>query len=70
MMEHPDVERMNLMGCIDCEEPIYTDLFDNDVYEGDEIYEINDCVFLKETLSTDALIILELIGADKLRAKK
>jgi hypothetical protein len=41
------------------------DAFDNNVYPGDEILEIDDVIFLKEELLQETIDALKMVGAEE-----
>lgn len=70
-MEHPMIRQIQLYGYPEKEdEPLYYDYFDNPVYKGDIVYELDGTKFLKETLSRDAQEILEWMGATQWEAQE
>lgn len=64
-MDHPAIVLMERKGEIDLQKMLCIDALGNEVFEGDEIFEHNDEVFLIETLGHEAKEILEIIGANK-----
>lgn len=65
-MEHPDITRTNLTGHHSpIEGPLYLDRFDNEIYAGDEIYMLEDDVYLIEELPHEALDILKNHGGTR-----
>lgn len=72
-MDHPVIKQIQLRGYpLEVKEPklIAIDAFDNEVYEGDEVYDLNGEIFLVEDLSWDAKEILEKCGAIRYVAEK
>jgi len=71
-VDHPEVLHIMRTGYPSWnQEPriVGTDSLGNDIYEGDELYVLDDEVFIKEELSYDAVEILEKIGVDLVIAK-
>lgn len=67
-MDHPVVKQIQMYGYpLESREPklITKDALDNEVYEGDEVYELGDDIYLVEALSWDAKEILERCGATR-----
>lgn len=67
-MDHPAIIEMEMTGFAPGESELEyrgDDFFGNEVYEGDEIYELDQEIFYVEELSADAKEILEFYGADK-----
>ena len=70
-MDHPAIKEMELTGFAPGEsepETHGTDALGNDVFKGDEVYELGNDIFAVEQIGYDARQILELIGADKTTA--
>ncbi|MCP3026639.1 hypothetical protein [Halobacillus sp. A5] len=66
-MTHPSVEQVENFGYpLKKEEKYYgTDELGNEVFHGDDIYELNDEYFLIETLTQDSKELLQILGAEK-----
>lgn len=67
-MDHPVVKEIQLYGYPSEYreyEPVFSDTLGNEVYPGDEYYDLDGMYFLVEALSWDAVEILELLGAVK-----
>ncbi|MFD2924201.1 hypothetical protein [Halobacillus naozhouensis] len=70
-MNHPVVEQLERTGySFRVKDSILYGLdgLGNEVYEGDTILTFNEEFFLKETLPSDAIEILEVIGAEEKKA--
>lgn len=66
-MDHPAVRSAELWGypkVVD-HKHIMTDAFKNEIYTGDEYLEFDGEVYLVESLSADAVEILETHGAER-----
>ena len=65
-MDHPDITKIERTGYLH-DEPklIGIDDLGVEIYSHDEVLEINDRKYVKGTLSSDALQILEQLGAKK-----
>jgi len=48
-------------------EPIATDIHGEDIYRGELVYELLGDLYIAETLSSDAIDILDKIGAYRFR---
>lgn len=70
-MEHPVIKNMmrtgDPHGIIKDNNPVTCDKFGLDCYVGDEIYELENEVYLVEELPHEAIVILNKIGADRYR---
>ena len=65
-LEHPVVTAIRRYGYPEPEpEPIGEDFFGNPVYPGDEIWVIDDLIFLDNELGYQATQILEALGAER-----
>lgn len=67
-MDHPVLKEIEMWGypkSLELHEVIMTDSFRNEIYRGDEYLELDDEVYLIETLSCDAIDILEKHGAKR-----
>lgn len=65
-MEHPIIKKIRSTGYPELEnEPIGTDFFGNEFFDGEELYVFEDEVFVSEELSSDAKEILDYFGAIK-----
>ncbi len=66
-MDHPMIREMETWGYPKEYEHrhVFTDDFGNEVYKGDEYFEMDDHRYLIEAISDDAFIILERHGADR-----
>ena len=64
-MDHPDITKIERTGYLH-DEPklIGTDDLGVEIYSHDEVFEINDRKYVKGTLSSDAIQILEQLGAE------
>ena len=64
-MDHPDITKIERTGYLH-DEPklIGTDDLGVEIYSHDEVFKINDRKYVKETLSSDAIQILEQLGAE------
>lgn len=64
-MDHPDITKIERTGYL-YDEPklIGTDDLGVEIYSHDEVYEINDRKYVKSMLSSDAIEILEQLGAE------
>lgn len=64
-MDHPDITKIERTGYL-YDEPklIGTDDLGVEIYSHDEVYEINDRKYVKSMLSSDAIQILEQLGAE------
>lgn len=72
-MDHPIVKQIQMYGYpLESREPklVAIDALDNEVYEGDEVYELGNDIYLVEALSWDAKEILEKCGAIRYVAEK
>lgn len=68
MLDHPVIRDMQTWGYPKDSgkyEYVMTDSLGNEIYTGDEYLEIEDDVYLVETLSVDAIEILERFGAER-----
>lgn len=71
-MEDPILRSMMATGYppgYDEPEIIGTDALGNEVFEGDDIYDLNGEIFVAEEISYDAKQILEMFGATRTTAK-
>ena len=64
-MDHPDITKIERTGYL-YDEPklIGVDDLGVEIYNHDEVYEINDRKYVKSMLSSDAIQILEQLGAE------
>ena len=64
-MDHPMVERIMKTGYPE-QEPKFLgeDALGYEIYEGDELFEIDGYQFVKDVLDRDAIEILEILGAE------
>lgn len=65
-MNHPIVDQMERTGYpaySPSREQYKVDPLGNEVYSGDDILVLNDEFFLVETMSAEAIEVLELLGA-------
>lgn len=64
-MDHPDITKIERTGYL-YDEPklIGIDDLGVEIYSHDEVYEINDRKYVKSMLSSDAIQILEQLGAE------
>lgn len=71
MLEHPDITRALKTGYPEIElDPIGTDFFGHEYFDGENLLVYDVEVFLESELSSDAIEILEHIGADRITAKE
>lgn len=67
-MDHPIVKEIERHGYpLSHKEPklLFLDALGNNVYEGDEVLEFDDEIYVVEELSSDAIEILERHGASR-----
>ena len=71
MRDHPIIEQVEQWGYPHKtgHEYVMVDSFKNEIYKGDEYYQLDDEIYLIEPLSNDAIEILKTHGATKLVAK-
>ncbi|WP_281659101.1 hypothetical protein [Halobacillus sp. Cin3] len=70
-MNHPvikQVERTGFPKGVTEPEHIGLDAMGNEVFEGDQIYILNEEFFLKETLLAETREALEVLGAEERKA--
>ena len=63
MKDHPIIEKLERYGELEQQELYAVDALGNEVYYGDEIYTLNNEIYLIDELSQDAITILERHGA-------
>jgi len=70
-LQHPSITRIERNGYpySGKREDVGTDALGNEVFSGEEVLFYEDEFFLVEELSTDAIEILEMFGADYRIAK-
>ena len=61
----PYVENPMVLGNEEEQRFIGYDVFNNKIYEGDEILVFDDDVYLKDELSSDAIKILKRLGCEE-----
>lgn len=68
-MEHPIIKNMMMTGDPNgiTHEPVAVDINGEDIYRGELVYELLGDLYIAETLSSDAIDILDKIGADRFR---
>jgi len=66
-MDHPDIRNAEMWGYPKAFEHkhIMTDAFKNEIYTGDEYLEFDGEVYRIESLSSDAVEVLEIHGAER-----
>ena len=63
-MEHPDITTVRNYGCTEKEpQLLLLDELGNEIYEGDEVLDLDTMLFSVFDLSRDAIEILEMLGA-------
>lgn len=69
-MDHPTITEIERWGYPKEQDHrhVLTDEIGNEIYTGDEYYEFNDKIYLKEALGSITIEVLEDVGAELKRA--
>ena len=72
-MDHPvlrEIEQWGYPKTTELQEIVMVDSLNNEIYTGEEYFDFDGEIYLIESLSSDAIEILEKHGADRRVAKK